>query len=157
MLFRSWDCSPGHAGKDGPHLEMTEGMPEGQQPRGVTPRPRSGAAAESARLRQRRNNREELPYVRGQGQRPGNIQTRCPNSWSNWSKSPKRLVTCRQGLVLLRKKGSRLPRRVGTRPGQKEYGGERGGPDTEHILAPGLESPSPKISRKRVGGGAGKS
>ena len=56
---------------------------------------------------------------------------------------------------MLRKKGSRLPRRVGTRPGQKEYGGERGSPDTEHILAPGLESPSPKISRKRVGGGAG--
>ena len=22
---RTWDCSPGHAGKDGPHLAMTEG------------------------------------------------------------------------------------------------------------------------------------
>ena len=32
---------------------------------------RSGAAAESARLRWRRNGREELPRVRGQGQRPG--------------------------------------------------------------------------------------
>ena len=42
-------------------------MPEGRQPRGVTRRPRSGAAAESARLRQRRNGREELPKseVRG--------------------------------------------------------------------------------------------
>ena len=30
-------------------------MPEGRRPRGVTPRPRSGAVAESARLRQRRN------------------------------------------------------------------------------------------------------
>ena len=36
-------------------------MPEGRQPRGVTPRPRSGAAAESARLRRRRNGPEELP------------------------------------------------------------------------------------------------
>ena len=35
-------------------------MPEGRQPRGVTPRPRSGAAAESARLRRCRNGREEL-------------------------------------------------------------------------------------------------
>ena len=53
-------------------------MPEGRQPRGVTPRPRSGAAAESTRLQRRRNRREELPCVRGQGvwlrgdtQRPG--------------------------------------------------------------------------------------
>ena len=30
-------------------------------PRGVTTRPRSGAAAESTRLRRRRNGREELP------------------------------------------------------------------------------------------------
>ena len=36
-------------------------MPEGLRPRGVTPRPRSGAAAESARLRRRKNGREELP------------------------------------------------------------------------------------------------
>ena len=36
-------------------------MPEGQQPRGVTPRLRSGAAAKSARLRRRRNGRDELP------------------------------------------------------------------------------------------------
>ena len=42
-------------------------MPEGRRPRGVTPHPRSGAAAKSARLRQRRNGREELPKseVRG--------------------------------------------------------------------------------------------
>ena len=38
-------------------------MPEGQQPRGVTPRPRSGAAAESTRLRRRRNGHEELPHA----------------------------------------------------------------------------------------------
>ena len=38
-------------------------MPEGQQPRGVTPRPRSGAAAQSARLRRGRNGREELPHA----------------------------------------------------------------------------------------------
>ena len=42
-------------------------MPKGQRTRGVTPRPRSGAVAESARLRQRRNSREELPCVRGLG------------------------------------------------------------------------------------------
>ena len=35
-------------------------MPERQLPRGVTPCPRSGAAAESARLQWRRNGREEL-------------------------------------------------------------------------------------------------
>ena len=38
-------------------------MPEGRRPRGVTPRPRSEAAAESTRLRWRRNCREELPCV----------------------------------------------------------------------------------------------
>ena len=36
-------------------------MPEGHRPRGVTPRLRSGAEAESARLRQRRKGQEELP------------------------------------------------------------------------------------------------
>ena len=45
-------------------------MPEGRRPRGVTPRPRSGAAAKSARLQRRRNGREELPKseARGGGQ-----------------------------------------------------------------------------------------
>ena len=42
-------------------------MPEGQRPRGATPRLRSGAAAKSARLRRCRNGREELPHIRGQG------------------------------------------------------------------------------------------
>ena len=40
-------------------------MPEGRRPRGVTPRPRSGAAAKSTRLRWRRNGPEELPHVQG--------------------------------------------------------------------------------------------
>ena len=42
-------------------------MPEGRQPREVTPCLMSGAAAESARLQRRRNGREELPKseVRG--------------------------------------------------------------------------------------------
>ena len=44
-------------------------MPEGRRPRGVTPRLRSGAAAESTRLRWHRNGCEELPRIRGQGQR----------------------------------------------------------------------------------------
>ena len=43
-------------------------MPEGQRPRGVTSRPRSGAANESTRLRQHaEHRREELLHVRGQG------------------------------------------------------------------------------------------
>ena len=42
-------------------------MPEGRRPRGVTPRQRSGAAAESTRLRRRRSSRAELPCVRGRG------------------------------------------------------------------------------------------
>ena len=45
-------------------------MPERRRPRGVTPRPRSGAAAERARLQRRRNGREELPRVQGQGRQP---------------------------------------------------------------------------------------
>ena len=45
-------------------------MTERRRPRGVTPRRRSGAAAESARLRRRRNCRKELSQseVRGGGQ-----------------------------------------------------------------------------------------
>ena len=42
-------------------------MPEGRRPRGVTPCPRSGAAAKSAKLRWRRNGLEELPCIRDQG------------------------------------------------------------------------------------------
>ena len=45
-------------------------MPEGRRPRAVTPRPRSGAAAQSTRLQRRRNCGEELPRVRGQGGPP---------------------------------------------------------------------------------------
>ena len=44
-------------------------MHEGRWPRGVIPRLRSEAAAESARLRQHRSNWEELPHVQGQGRR----------------------------------------------------------------------------------------
>ena len=49
-------------------------------PRGVTPRPRSGAVAESARLRRRRNSREELPKfeVRGGGREK---LPRVPGQW----------------------------------------------------------------------------
>ena len=46
-------------------------VPEGRWPRGVTPSQRSGAEAKSARLRQRRSTREELPHVPGQGRWPG--------------------------------------------------------------------------------------
>ena len=46
-------------------------MPKRRWPRGVTPRLRSGAVAEGAKLRWCRNGREELPHVRGQGRQPG--------------------------------------------------------------------------------------
>ena len=54
-------------------------MPKGQWPRGVTPRMRSGTAAESSRLPRRRNSQEELPHVQGQGWQPGRA-TPCPSS-----------------------------------------------------------------------------
>ena len=53
----------------GPHARRA-------RPRGVTPHPRSGAAAESTRLRRRRNSGEELPHIRGQGRRPGGATPR---------------------------------------------------------------------------------
>ena len=64
-----------------PHPEVKgrgreDPMPQGRQPRGVIPCPRSGAVAESARLRQRRNGREDLPHVQGQGRRPGGATPR---------------------------------------------------------------------------------
>ena len=37
----------------------------------ATPRPRPGAAADSARLRRHRSGLKELPHARGQGQQPG--------------------------------------------------------------------------------------
>ena len=46
-------------------------MPKRRRPIGVTPRPRSGAEAESARLQRCRDGREELLRVQGQGQQPG--------------------------------------------------------------------------------------
>ena len=58
-------------------------MPEGRRPKGVIPRPRSGAVAESARLRWRMNGleelplaQEELPLAQGQGRRPGGATLR---------------------------------------------------------------------------------
>ena len=53
----------------GEELPLTQG--QGQWPREATPRQRSEAMAESARLRQGRSGEEELPHIRGQGQRPG--------------------------------------------------------------------------------------
>ena len=45
-------------------------MPEWRQPRGDAPRPRSGAAAESARLRRPRDGQEELPKSKVRGDWP---------------------------------------------------------------------------------------
>ena len=75
-LFRAGGCdgSQSIAERSYPMSEVRgrsweDPMPEGQWPRGVTPRPRSGAAAENARLRQRRNGGEELlmPEASGSG------------------------------------------------------------------------------------------
>ena len=60
----------------GRELGKLDPMPEGRRPRGVTQLPRSGAAAESARLRRHRNGQEELPRVRGQGRRLGGATPR---------------------------------------------------------------------------------
>ena len=62
-----------HGWEEPPHIQSQGQKPGGpharrQRPRGGTPRPRSGAAAENTRLRRRRNCREELPHIRGQGQ-----------------------------------------------------------------------------------------
>ena len=51
-------------------------MPEGRQPRGVIPGPRSGAVAKSTRLRRHRNGQEELSCVQGQGVRPRGVTPR---------------------------------------------------------------------------------
>ena len=65
--------TPKHGREEPPHIrgqgQKPGPIPEGRRPRGVTPRPRSGAATESARLRRRRKGREELPKsgVRGGG------------------------------------------------------------------------------------------
>ena len=57
-------------------ISQEDTMPEGWWARGVTPRPRSRAVAESARLQWRRNSGKELHHVRGQGQRPGRATPR---------------------------------------------------------------------------------
>ena len=63
----AWGCS-----SQTPPLALGVGVWSGSSlPRGATPRPRSGAAAESTRLQWRRNGGDELPRVRGQGRRPG--------------------------------------------------------------------------------------
>ena len=48
----------GRGGEELPHVRG-----QGWQPRGATQCPKSGAAAESARLRQHRSRQEELPHV----------------------------------------------------------------------------------------------
>ena len=83
-------------------------MPEGRRPRGVPPRPRSGAAAKSTRLRRCRHRREELPRVQdthvsevrsGDGRshpmplspRPGALAGRTnPTSKERWLRGPRR-------------------------------------------------------------------
>ena len=71
--------------------------PEGRRPRGVTPRLRSWAVAESARLRRCRNGPEELPLRPGMGPggatpqpRPGAAARRTnPTSKETWLRGHK--------------------------------------------------------------------
>ena len=55
--------------------------------RGATPRPRSGVAAESARLRRCRNGREEQPQAQGQGRQP---ERNNPMSKERWLRGRRR-------------------------------------------------------------------
>ena len=69
-------------------------MPEGWRPRGVTARPRSRAAAESARLQQRRNGLEELPRIRGQGRLPGGATPRPRSGGCAGAGGPRGAIPC---------------------------------------------------------------
>ena len=93
-------------------------MPKGREPRGVTPHPRSGAAAESTRLRGRRNGQEELPCVRGQGVRLRGV-TACPRSEGR-----------REELPRVRGQGRR---RGGDTPSPKPEAKGGGGEDQPHV------------------------
>ena len=68
---RRTPCQRGGGQEELPHIRGQE-----QRPKGATHRPRSGAAAESARLQQCRSSREELPHIGGQGRRPGGATPR---------------------------------------------------------------------------------
>ena len=79
-------------------------MLEGQQTRGVTKRPRSGAAAKSARMQWRRNGREELPHVPGQEWWPGGATPRPRSGGCVGVRRPKRAIPrSRSGGAAVRK------------------------------------------------------
>ena len=69
-------------------------MPKGRQPRGATPRLRSGAVAESARLQQDRNSQEELPHVQGQGRWLGGAMPRPRSSGCAGAGRPRGATSC---------------------------------------------------------------
>ena len=72
-------------------------MPEGRRPRGVTPCPMSGAAAQSTRLRWRRNGREELPRVRGQGRQREELPRVRGQGWRPGGATPRPKPEARGG------------------------------------------------------------
>ena len=86
------------------HRSWEDPMFEGQRPRGVIPRPRSGALAESARLQRCRNSREELPLIRGQGWWLGGA-TPCPRSSGCTGTGGSRgaIPRCRSGRAAVRR------------------------------------------------------
>ena len=59
-------------------------MPQGRRPRGVTPHPRSGAAAKSARLQRRRKAQKKLPHGLSSGAVAGRSN---PTSKERWLRS----------------------------------------------------------------------
>ena len=83
---------------------------QGLWPGGATPSPRSGSAAENARLRHHRSSREDLPCVRGQGQRPGGATSRRGQGQrpGGATPSPRSGVAAKNAKLQQRKSGEEL-------------------------------------------------
>ena len=83
-------------------------------PRGDTPRPRSGAVTESARLHQHRSGGKELPNVRGQGWRPRGATPRPRSSGCSGKGGPRGAIPpLRTGRAAMRRHPSSKVRNSG--------------------------------------------
>ena len=79
-------------------------MPERRQPGGVTPRPRSGSVAKSARLLRRRNGWEEQTHAWGQGKQSRGATSRPRSSGYMGSGGPREAIPCpRSGRAAVRR------------------------------------------------------
>ena len=114
--------------------------PKGRQPRGVTPCPRSGAAAKSTRLRWRMNGWEELPHIRGhRGRLRGDTQ--CPRSGTAARRSYPMPPCPRPGAAAVR-----------TNPTPEARGcGREDQPHVQGAVAAGAGGPRGAIPRWRSG------